>query len=112
VRNALRRVLDNADWDDLADLANAMTGQRDVNTHEMADALLAAPPQDRVSEAMVERLCEELMQECDAGGPVLECDIFLGEASWSCRTDAVRRALTAALAPPRRAPSGDGKGKP
>jgi hypothetical protein len=54
VRNALRRVLDNADWDDLADLANAMTGQRDVNTHEMADALLAAPPQERVSEAMVE----------------------------------------------------------
>ena len=53
VRNALRRVLDNADWDDLADLANAMTGQRDVNTHEMADALLAAPPQDRVSEARI-----------------------------------------------------------
>jgi hypothetical protein len=74
--------------------------------------LYAAPPQERVSEAMVERLCEELMQECDAGGPVLECDIFLGEASWSCRTDAVRRALTAALAPSRRAPSGDGKGKP
>jgi hypothetical protein len=30
-----------------------MTGQRDVNTHEMADALLAAPPQERVSEAKV-----------------------------------------------------------
>ena len=88
VRNALRRVLDNADWDDLADLANAMTGQRDVNTHEMADALLAAPPQDRVSE-VTEAMVKAGVQAFDAGVPWLDVQ---GQ---------VRAILTAAIAPSR-----------
>jgi YD repeat-containing protein len=85
VRNALRRVLDNADWDDLADLANAMTGQRDVNTHEMADALLAAPPQDRVSE-VTEAMVKAGVQAFDAGVP------------WRDVQGQVRAILTAAAA--------------
>jgi hypothetical protein len=86
LRNALRRVLDNADWDDLADLANAMTGQRDVNTHEMADALLAAPPQEQVSEAMVE-----------AGLKAKDGYAVFGAVYGVGEREVMRRILTAAM---------------
>jgi YD repeat-containing protein len=108
VRNALRRVLDNADWDDLADLANAMTGQRDVNTHEMADALLAAPPQERVSE-VTEAMAFAAWAECirieENATP------FAAPEMWEQVKPAWMSIVRAALAPSRRAPSGDGGGR-
>jgi hypothetical protein len=59
--------------------------------------LYAAPPQERVSEAMVER--------------AVATRVFNSEADREVWRTLIREALTAALAPSRRAPSGDGGGR-
>jgi hypothetical protein len=61
-------------------------------------SLLAAPPQERVSE-VTEAMVKAGVQAFDAGVPWLDVQ---GQ---------VRAILTAALAPSRRAPSGDGGGR-